>query len=124
MPASNVQSTIFNDMIIITIEKDDFRFGTTSETAILTLQKSRKTNGELIAHHDEPINLRKGGNLNGKLGGRRMGIVRVEGIPKLIIFGTKAPIEEWNEDLNKWEISTEFQFTSKTEHFAVCYTPM
>ena len=53
-----------------------------------------------------------------------MGIVRVEGIPKLIIFGTKAPVEEWNEDLNKWEISTEFQFTNKTEHFAVCYTPM
>ena len=118
--APYVQSAIFNDKVFITYCNQDFL----SQTAILPLQRVKKSNVEIIAHHDEPVILKKGGNLNGKAKCRRMGIVRIDGISKLIMFGTKAPVEQWNEDLNKWEISEEFQFSSQSENFAVCYNPM
>ena len=76
--------------------------------------------------------LRSGGSLQipRKLHG--MGLVEVDGVPKLIAFGGKnemgddlSSIEEWNETTEKWELSKStlseprsgFAFCSRTKTF-------
>ena len=110
-----------------------------AKTAVLPLRRSKTQTNQLKVHLEHPIVLRKGGDLNCKKRVcQKMGIVRMSGTPKLVIFGTtqefdhcyryienqKMPVEEWNDELEQWEICAELEFPSRRRNFALCYDSM
>ena len=115
---------IFNDKVVIV-------YGD-AKTAILPMIRSKTPKNQLEAYLEHPIVFRKGGDLNCKKRVcQKMGIVCLRGTQKLVIFGTtshfehewdqKMPVEEWNDELKQWEISTELEFPSCRRGFALCY---
>ena len=115
---------IFNDKVVIV-------YGD-AKTAILPMRRSKTQTNQLKAHLEHPVVFKRGGDLNSKKRVcQKMGIVSLRGTQKLVIFGTtshfehewdqKMPVEEWNDELEQWEISTELEFPSCRRGFAVCF---
>ena len=118
---------IFNDKVIIV-----HGVAGVAKTAILPMRRTKTPTNQLVAHLEHPIVFRRGGDLNCKERVcQKMGIVHLRGNPKLVIFGTsdkfehgwdqKMPVEEWNDELEQWEISTDLEFPSCRRDFALCY---
>ena len=66
---------------------------------------------------------RKAGDVNIARLRTFIGIVKVEGMSKVIIFGgfgEKDPVEEWNDEEEIWEISTNFSLPQRDGNFAHC----
>ena len=52
-----------------------------------------------------------------------LGIVRNQGVPKLIAFGGAKEIEEWNDEDEKWDISKDLSMPEARSSFGYCYSP-
>ena len=52
-----------------------------------------------------------------------LGIVRNQGVPKLIAFGGAKEIEEWNDEEEKWDISKYLSMPEARSSFGYCYSP-
>ena len=96
------------------------------------MRRAETSTNQLEGYLEHPVVFRKVGDLNCKERDcQKMGIVCLKGIKKLVIFGAishlehewdqKMPVEEWNDELEQWEISTDLEFPSCRRGFAICY---
>ena len=115
---------VFNNKVVIV-------YGD-AKTVILPMRRSETSTHQLEGYLEHPVVFRKGGDLNCKKRVcQKMGIVCLKGIKKLVIFGDtshlehewdqKMPVEEWNDELEQWQISTDLEFPSCRRGFAICY---
>ena len=98
-------AVVLNNKIIISGGKINIAEGTVI-TEIIDLP---------IDESNLPIKPRRGGDLNfaRRESWQGMGLIRIKGKQKLIIFSNstpKLPIEMWNEEKEIWEVSEDLQF--------------
>ena len=63
---------------------------------------------------------RKVGDINFPRHNPAMGIVKVDGKSKVILFGGGQPVEEWDDDEEVWKVSTNLNSTKRAKFFAHC----
>ena len=83
-------------------------------TEIIPLEVSQKSKIK-----GKPIS-RKVGNINFPRKNPSMGIVKVDGKSKVILFGGGEPVEEWDDEEEIWRVSQNFSFTKRIDYFAHC----
>ena len=49
-----------------------------------------------------------------------LGIVKIDGNSKVILFGGGQPVEEWDDEEEMWRVSKNFSFTKRIDFFAHC----
>ena len=72
--------------------------------------------------------VRQGGNLNVGRTGHGMGILKMEGIPKLVVFGGfsyqtqthTSIVEEWNDDTETWHVVEGIELSVPLYKFGYC----
>ena len=72
--------------------------------------------------------VRQGGNLNVGRGGHGMGILRIKGISKLVVFGGYSAqtqthttiVEMWNDDTETWHIAEDIKSSECLYKFGYC----
>ena len=63
---------------------------------------------------------RKVGDINFPRRSPALGILKIDGKSKVILFGGGELVEEWDDEKEIWEISTNFIFKERFDFFAHC----
>ena len=125
-PRFLANAAIFNDKIIITeggfgpaFVSGTFELKIVETTEIISLEKLKN----LTSRVDHVITKRVKVPRVKRDVMPNLGIVRYQGVPKLISFGGATAIEEWNDEEDKWDVSTDFSMTKARSCFGYCYSP-
>ena len=113
---------VFNGKIIVCggykmINHSVNYFELAKSTEIIQLEVLQKSSQQIPT--SQTIS-RKVGDINFPRNNPAMGIVKVDGKSKVILFGGGQPVEEWDDKEEIWRVSTNLNSTKRAKFFAHC----